>query len=38
MLVFCVADHAHEQFPARFGGERINPKDRPRWPGLKRRY
>jgi hypothetical protein len=35
--VFCFADRAHaEQFQARFGGELIDPKDRPRWPGSAR--
>src|SRR5262245_57875288 len=34
MNVFCFADRAHaEQFQKRFGGEFIDPKDRPRWPG-----
>ena len=33
MFVFCFADCEHaEQFQARFGGEFIDPKDRPRWP------
>jgi hypothetical protein len=37
MLVFCFAkrDHA-EQFRDRFGGELIDPKSRPKWPGSKR--
>jgi hypothetical protein len=38
MNVFCFADRAHaEQFHARFGGEFIDPKDRPKWPGSRRR-
>jgi hypothetical protein len=33
MHVFCFAQRAHaEQFQERFGGEFVNPKDRPRWP------
>jgi hypothetical protein len=37
MLVFCFAERAHaEQFRARFGGEFIDPKDRPKWPGSSR--
>ena len=36
--VFCFAELEHaEQFKARFGGEFIAPKDRPRWPGARRR-
>jgi hypothetical protein len=36
--VFCFAERSHaEQFQARFGGEFIDPKDRPRWPGSGRR-
>jgi hypothetical protein len=36
MLVFCFAERPHaEQFQARFGGEFIEPKDRPKWPGTK---
>ena len=37
MLVFCFAERDHaEQFRARFGGEFIDPKSRPKWPGSKR--
>ena len=37
MLVFCFADRAHaEQFQQRFGGDFIDPKSRPKWPGAKR--
>jgi hypothetical protein len=37
MIVFCFAEPAHaEQFRARFGGEFIDPKSRPKWPGLRR--
>ena len=37
ILVFCFADRAHaEQFRERFGGEFINPKSRPKWPGSNR--
>jgi len=33
MNVFCFAERSHaEQFQARFGGEFIDPKDRPKWP------
>lgn len=36
MLVFCFADRAHaEQFRECFGGEFIEPKDRPKWPGSR---
>jgi hypothetical protein len=36
--VYCFAERSHaEQFQARFGGEFIDPKDRPRWPGSGRR-
>jgi uncharacterized protein CbrC (UPF0167 family) len=36
MNVFCFADRAHaEQFQARFGGEFIDPRDRPKWPGMR---
>jgi hypothetical protein len=36
--VFCFAERAHaEQFRQRFGGEFIDPKNRPRWPGSRRR-
>jgi hypothetical protein len=32
--VFCFAQPEHAQaFQARFGGEIIDPKDRPKWPG-----
>jgi hypothetical protein len=35
-VVFCFADHTHaDQFKDRFGGEIIDPKDRPRWPSRK---
>jgi hypothetical protein len=38
MLVFCFADRADaEQFRNHFGGEFIDPKSRPKWPGCKRR-
>ena len=31
--VFCFAEREHAaRFTARFGGEMIDPKDRPRWP------
>jgi hypothetical protein len=37
MLVFCFAQRAHaESFRDRFGGEFIDPKDRPKWPGTQR--
>ena len=37
MKVFCFADRVHaDQFRARFGGELIDPKDRPKWPGSRR--
>ena len=37
MNVFCFAERAHaEQFREHFGGEFIDPKDRPKWPGSKR--
>jgi len=37
MTVFCFAERAHaEQFCARFGGDFLDPKDRPKWPGTKR--
>jgi hypothetical protein len=37
MNVFCFAEQAHaEQFRNGFGGELIDPKDRPRWPGSRR--
>ena len=36
-VVFCFADRAHaDQFHERFGGEVIDPKDRPGWPGSRR--
>ena len=37
MNVFCFAERAHaEQFRGRFGGEFIDPKDRPKWSGARR--
>ena len=37
MLIFCFAQRAHaEQFRDRFGGESIDPKSRPKWPGSRR--
>jgi hypothetical protein len=37
MNIFCFAERAHaEQFRERFGGEFIDPKDRPKWPGSRR--
>jgi hypothetical protein len=37
MSVFCFAERVHaEQFRDRFGGEFIDPKDRPKWPGSRR--
>jgi hypothetical protein len=37
MLVFCFAERSHaEQFRDRFGGEFIDPKSRPKWPGSAR--
>jgi hypothetical protein len=34
MTVFCFAERADaEQFHARFGGEFLDPKDRPKWQG-----
>ena len=37
MIVFCFAERAHaEQFQERFGGEFIDPKPRPKWPGSRR--
>jgi hypothetical protein len=36
MNVFCFAERAHaEQFQGRFGGEFIDPKSRPKWPGSR---
>lgn len=36
--VFCFAEREHaERFVQRFGGEIMDPKDRPRWPGRRRR-
>ena len=36
MIVFCFAEPTHaEQFQARFGGEFIDPKARPKWPGAR---
>src|SRR5262245_12519235 len=35
--VFCFAEHEHaEKFHARFGGEFVDPKTRPKWPGRRR--
>jgi hypothetical protein len=37
MLVFCFAHREHaEKFRDRFGGEFIDPKSRPKWPGTRR--
>jgi hypothetical protein len=37
MTVFCFAERGHaDQFQNRFGGEFIDPKSRPKWPGSKR--
>jgi hypothetical protein len=37
MNVFRFAQHRHaEQFRERFGGEFIDPKDRPKWPSTRR--
>jgi hypothetical protein len=37
MNVFCFARREHaELFRDRFGGEFIDPKDRPKWPGSRR--
>jgi hypothetical protein len=37
MNVFCFAERENaEQFRERFGGEFIDPKDRPKWPGTGR--
>jgi hypothetical protein len=36
MNVFCFAEREHaERFRERFGGELIDPKDRPKWPGSR---
>ena len=36
MIVFCFAERAHaEQFRDHFGGEFIDPKSRPKWPGMR---
>jgi hypothetical protein len=36
MNVFCFAERAHAvRFQARFGGEIIDPKSRPKWPGSR---
>ena len=38
MNVFCFGQRAHaEHFQARFGGEFIDPKDRPEWRSSRRR-
>ena len=35
--VFCFAEREHaEKFRERFGGEILDPKDRPKWPGARR--
>jgi hypothetical protein len=37
MTAFCFADREHaEQLQARFGGDFLDPKDRPKWRGTKR--
>jgi hypothetical protein len=37
ITVFCFAEREHaERFRERFGGEFIDPKSRPKWPGSKR--
>jgi hypothetical protein len=37
MNVFCFAEREHaERFRGRFGGELIDPKVRPKWPGSRR--
>ena len=37
MNVFCFAERAHaEQFRERFGGEFMDPRDRPKWPSARR--
>ena len=37
MNVFCFAEREHaEQFRERFGGEFIDPMNRPKWPGTRR--
>jgi hypothetical protein len=37
MNVFCFAEREHaERFRERFGGEFIDPKSRPKWPGAGR--
>ena len=36
MTVFCFADRDHaEKFRTRFGGDFLNPNDRPKWPGVR---
>ena len=36
MNVFCFAEREHaEQLRERFGGEFIDPRDRPKWPGTR---
>ena len=38
MTVFCFAERAHaEQFRERFGGELLDPRERPKRPGLRTR-
>jgi hypothetical protein len=37
MIVFCFAERGHaDLFSARFGGEFIDPRTRPKWPGARR--
>ena len=37
MTVFCFAKREHaEKFQERFGGDFLDPKDRPKWPGTSR--
>ena len=37
-ISFCFAEREHaERFQKQFGGEFIDPKDRPRWPGASKR-